>query len=252
MNWISVAKDYKEKIEKVPHINEVGIYRELGQPNLLIEVDREGAAAVGLNVGEILDMVSAALGGKVVSQVIEGEKNFALQVSFPFDYRREPERIATIPIVLPTGGVVPLDRVANIRYDTGASFIYRENYRRYIPVKFGVDSKDLGGTVRKAQKEVQTVKLPEGYFTVWSGIFNEMEEAFRRFYVSIPVAIFLIVILLYMFHGNLRNVALTVVAPVCAVFGGLISLLVTGQSLRYRQSSVSFRLSVFRLSKRAS
>ncbi len=226
-----VAKEFKDRIEKVPHIREVGIYRELGQPNLLIEVDREVTAALGLNVGDVLDMVSAALGGKVVSQIIEGEKNFALQVSFPFDYRREPERIATIPIVLPTGGVVPLDRVANIHYDTGASFIYRENYRRYIPVKFGVSSKDLGGTVRMAQKELQSVKVPQGYFTVWSGLFNEMEEAFRRFYVSIPIAIFLIVILLYVFHGNLRNVLLTVVAPICAVFGGLVSLLLTGQSL---------------------
>lgn len=226
-----LAKDYKEKIERTPDIKEVGIYRELGQPNLLIEVNRQNAAALGLNVGEVLDMVSAALGGKVASQIIEGEKSFALQVSFPFDYRKEPERISSIPIVLPSGGAIPLSRVANIRYDTGASFIYRENYKRYIPIKFGVESKDLGGTVRKAQRETQAVKLPEGYYTEWSGIFNEMEEAFRRFYISIPFAIFLIVILLYLFHGNARNVMLTIVAPICAVFGGLMSLLVTGQSL---------------------
>ncbi|MCX5812022.1 MAG: efflux RND transporter permease subunit [Proteobacteria bacterium] len=226
-----LAKDFKEIIEKVPQIKEVGIYRELGQPNLLIDVNRANAAALGLNVGEILDMVSAALGGKVASQIIEGEKSFALQVSFPVEYRKEPERISSIPIILPSGGVIPLSRVANIRYDTGASFIYRENYKRYIPIKFGVDSKDLGGTVKKAQKETRNVKLPEGYFTEWSGIFNEMEEAFRRFYISIPLAIFLIMILLYVFHGNMRNVLLTTVAPVCAVFGGVISLLVTGQSL---------------------
>ncbi len=226
-----LAKDFKDKIDKIPYIKEVGIYKELGQPNLLIDVNRANAAALGLNVGEILDMVSAALGGKVASQIIEGEKSFALQVSFPFDYRKEPERIAGIPIVLPSGGIIPLSRVANIRYDTGASFIYRENYKRYIPIKFGVDSKDLGGTVKKAQKETQSIKLPEGYYTEWSGIFNEMEEAFRRFYISIPLAIFLIMILLYVFHGNMRNVLLTTVAPICAVFGGLMSLLLTGQSL---------------------
>ena len=132
----------------------------------------------GLSVQEILDMVSAALGGKVVSQVIEGDKNFALQVSFPYDFRREPEKIANIPIVLPTGGVIPLSRVAHIRYDTGASFIYRENHKRYIPIKFSVTSKDLGGTVQKAQKEAAKIKLPEGYYLEWSGIFNEMKEAF--------------------------------------------------------------------------
>jgi cobalt-zinc-cadmium resistance protein CzcA len=227
----NVAKSVKEKIVQVSGIKDVGIYRELGQPNLLIEIERENAAAVGLSVQEILDMVSAALGGKVVSQVIEGDKSFALQVSFPVDYRSEPGKIASIPIVLPGGGVVPLSRVAKIRFDTGASSIFRENHKRFIPIKFGVASKDLGGTVQKAQTEANKVQFPEGYFMTWSGIFNEMKEAFRRFYFSIPLAIFLIVILLYIFHGNMRNVALTVVAPICAVFGGLVSLLVTGQSL---------------------
>jgi len=226
-----LAKEMKERIEKVPDVEDVGILRELGQPNLLIEVDRVNAAAVGLSVQEVLDMVSAALGGRVVSQVIEGDKNFALQVSFPYDFRREPEKISNIPIVLPTGGVIPLSRVAHIHYDTGASFIYRENHKRYIPIKFSVTSKDLGGTVYKIQKEAEKVKLPEGYYLDWSGLFNEMMEAFRRFYISIPLALFLILILLYIFYGNMRNVFLTMVAPTCTVFGGLISLLITDQPL---------------------
>jgi cobalt-zinc-cadmium resistance protein CzcA len=226
-----IAGEVKEKMEQVPDIIDVGIFRELGQPNFPIEVDRENASAVGLSVQEILDMVSAALGGKVVSQIIEGDRTFALQVSFPYDYRKQPEKVRQIPIVLPKGGIVPLSRVANIRFDTGASFIYRENYKRYIPIKFSVVSKDLGGTVQKARKETAKINLPEGYYLEWSGIFNEMLEAFRRFYVSIPLAIFLIMILLYIFYGNLRNVLLTFVAPVCTVFGGVISLLITGQPL---------------------
>jgi heavy metal efflux system protein len=226
-----IAREAKQRIERVPGIKEVGIYKELGQPNLLIDVDRENASAVGLSVEEVLDMVSAALGGKVVSQIIEGDKNFALQVSFPYEFRNEPGKIANIPILLSNGGVVPLSRVARIRYDTGASSIFREDYKRFIPIKFSVASKDLGGTVAKAQAEVATMQLPEGYYMRWSGIFNEMKAAFLRFYVSIPLAIFLIIILLYIFYGNLRNVLLTIVAPICTVFGGLVSLLVTGQSL---------------------
>jgi heavy metal efflux system protein len=225
------ARAIKDKITKVPGIEDAAIFQELGQPNLLIEVDRENTAALGLSVQEVLDMVSAALGGKVVSQVVEGDRTFALQVSFPYDYRKDPEKIARIPIVLPNGGIIPLSRVAHIHYDTGASFIYRENHRRYIPVKFSVVSKDLGGTVAMAQKEVAQVKIPEGYFLKWSGIFNEMIEAFRRFYISIPLAIFLILILLYIFYGNLRNVLITAVAPSCTVFGGLMSLLLSGQPL---------------------
>jgi heavy metal efflux system protein len=226
-----ISKEVQNGIEKVRGIKDVSIYRELGQPNLIVEVDRESAAAVGLNVEDILNMLSAALGGKVVSQIIDGDKSFALQVSFPFDYRSEPGKIADIPIVLPGGGIVPLHRVARIRYETGASSIFRENHKRFIPIKFGVASKDLGGVVQKAQLEANKTKLPEGYYMQWSGIFNEMKEAFRRFYFSIPLAIFLIMILLYVFHGNFRNVVITVVAPTCAVFGGLVSLLVTGQSL---------------------
>ncbi|HSR12066.1 MAG TPA: efflux RND transporter permease subunit, partial [Thermodesulfobacteriota bacterium] len=203
-----MASEVKEHLEKVPDVQDAAIYKELGQPNLLIEVDRENAGVVGLNVQEVLDMVSAALGGKVVSQVIEGDRHFNLQVSFPYDYRQDPEKIARIPIVLPNGGLVPLSRVAKIRYDTGASFIYRENHRRYIPIKFSVSSNDLGGTVRQAQAEVRKIKLPEGYFLEWSGIFNEMQEAFRRFAISIPLAIFLILLVLYIFYGNVRNVLL--------------------------------------------
>jgi cobalt-zinc-cadmium resistance protein CzcA len=226
-----IASEVKEKMDQVPGIVDVGIFRELGQPNFLIEVDRDNASAVGLSVREILDMVSAALGGKVVSEIIEGDRNFALLVSFPYDYRQQPEKVRQIPIVLPSGGIVPLSRVASIRFDTGASFIYRENYKRYIPIKFSVASGDLGGTVQKAQKETGKIRMPEGYYMEWSGIFNEMLGAFRRFYVSIPVAIFLITILLYIFYGNLRNVLLTLVAPVCTVFGGMLSLLLTGQAL---------------------
>jgi heavy metal efflux system protein len=226
-----VAQEIKEKIDKVAGIEDVGIFKELGQPNLLIEVDRDIASAVGLTMQEVLDMVSAALGGKVVSQVIEGDKNFALQVSFPYNFRTEPEKISNIPIVLPAGGVIPLSRVAHIHYDTGASFIYRENHKRYIPIKFSVTSKDLGGTVMKAQEEVKKIKIPEGYYLHWAGQFNEMLEAFRRFYLSIPLALFLILILLYIFYGNLNNTLLTMVAPTFAVFGGLVSLLYAGQPL---------------------
>ena len=225
------ATEIKERLERFPAITDVGIYRELGQPNLLIEVNRQNAAAVGLSVQDVLDMVSASLGGKVASQVIEGDKRFNLLVRFPLEYRTQPDKISTIPILLPNGGVVPLSRVASIRYDTGASFIYRENFKRYIPIKFAVVGKDLGGTVEKAQKEIGKVKIPEGYYLRWSGIFNEMKEAFHRFYISVPLSILLIIMLLFLFYGNMRNVLLTIVAPVCTVFGGLMSLLITNQPL---------------------
>jgi cobalt-zinc-cadmium resistance protein CzcA len=227
----TMAKQVKDGLEKTSGMEDVGIFQELGQPNLLIEVSRENAGALGITVQEVLDTVTAAIGGKEVTQVMEGEKSFSLLVRFPKDYRDDRERIMNIPIVLPGGGIVSLSRIANVRYDTGASFVYRENYRRYIPVKFSVASGDLSGTVKRAQGETAELKLPQGYYMEWSGIFNEMKESFKRFYVSIPISIFLILTVLYILYKSVRNVMITMVAPVFAVFAGLMALLVTGRSL---------------------
>jgi cobalt-zinc-cadmium resistance protein CzcA len=226
-----LAKDVREGLERTPGVEDVGVFRELGQPNLLIKVNRENASALGLTVQEVLDTVAASIGGREVTRIIQGEKNFSLMVRFPARHRNNPEAIGAIPIVLPDGGVVALSRVADIAYDTGASFIYRENFKRYIPVKFTVSSKDLGGTVKLAQSEVVKSKLPEGYYMEWSGIFNEMQESFKRFFISIPVAFFLVLSSLFILYRSTRNVLITMIAPLFAVFGGVLSLVLTGQSI---------------------
>lgn len=226
-----LAKDVQAGLEHTPGVEDVGVFRELGQPNLVIEVNRETASALGLTVQDVLDTVAASIGGKEVTKIIQGEKNFSLMVRFPAENRRNPESIKAIPIVLPDGGVVALSRVANIGYDTGASFIYRENFRRFIPVKFTVSSRDLGGTVKQAQAEVAKQKAPEGYYMEWSGIFNEMQESFKRFCISIPISFFLILSFLFILYGSTRNVLLTIITPLFAIFGGVLSLMLAGQSL---------------------
>jgi cobalt-zinc-cadmium resistance protein CzcA len=157
------AHQVERILDKTSGISDVAVLKELGQPNLLIDVHREIASALGLTVQDVLDTVSAALGGREISQVIEGARRFSLLVSFPEEYRKNTAKIESLPIVLPNGGVVALDRIADIHYDTGASFIYRENFRRYIPVKFAVTSNDLGGTVARAQIETKKLKLDSGY-----------------------------------------------------------------------------------------
>jgi heavy metal efflux system protein len=226
-----LAKSVKQGLEKIPGIEDEGILRELGQPNLLIEVNKGNASALGLTTQDVLDTVSAALGGKDISKVIEGEKNFSLIVSFPSNYRKEPDKISGIPLILPNGGFVALSRIANVHYDTGASFIYREGFRRYIPIKFTVTSKDLGGTVEQAQKETSKIRMPDGYFMEWSGMFNEMKESFKRFYVSIPISIFLILTVLYVCYRSVNNVLITMAAAMFSIFGGLEGLFITGESL---------------------
>ena len=227
----NTAREVEGILEKTAGIADVAVLKELGQPNLLIDVHRETASALGLTVQDVLDTVSAALGGREISQVIEGAKRFSLLVSFPEEYRKNTEKIQSLPIVLPGGGTVSLDRIADIRYDTGASFIYRENFRRYIPVKFAVTSNDLGGTVAKAQTETNKLKLSSGYYMEWSGMFNEMKKSFQRFAFSIPISLFLILAALYMLYRNVRNVLITMAAPMFTISAGLASLLITGESL---------------------
>ncbi|MBF0545305.1 MAG: efflux RND transporter permease subunit [Candidatus Riflebacteria bacterium] len=226
-----LSRQVMSELQKIPGVEDLGIQRELGQPNLMIEANRKNIAALGLNVQDVLDTISAALGGKEITQIIEGEKRFSLFLRFPPVYRRDFDKISATPIALPNGGFVPLSRVATLRYDTGASFVYREGFRRFIPVKFSVTSKDLGGTVRKAQVAVEKIEVPKGYYMEWSGIFNEMVESFKRFCVSIPIAVFAILTTLYLLYGSVRNVFIIMAAPLFAVSAGLGSLIFTGESL---------------------
>jgi Putative silver efflux pump len=175
-----------------------------------------------------MDTVSAALGGKEATQVIEGDKRFSLMVVLPEQIRQNVSNIGDIPVALPNGSYVKLSSVANIKFDTGASFIYRENYKRYIPIKFSVISEDLAGTVAKAQEKVQDIKLPEGYFIEWAGQFKSLVEALHRLVISGLVAVFALFIFLYIVNRSIRNTLISMLGIVFAFFGGSLSLFATG------------------------
>ncbi|WP_297887925.1 CusA/CzcA family heavy metal efflux RND transporter [Sulfurihydrogenibium sp.] len=219
------AHEVADKIKKVPGIVDVGIFEELGQPNLIIQVDREKAALYNLTVNDILDVIQSSLNGRFITQIMEEDKFFNLVVKFPDKYRDSIEDIKNIPIILQDGSFIPVSKVANIYYDTGASFIYREGYRRYIPIKFSVESKDLAGTVAKAQESIKDIKLPEGYFISWSGQFEQMQQAFERLKISIGFTLFIIVVILFIINGSLKNTFIILISPLYAIFGGLLFLL---------------------------
>ncbi|WP_299227203.1 efflux RND transporter permease subunit [Sulfurihydrogenibium sp.] len=224
----SLAEEVEKRIAAVPGIVDVGIFREIGQPNLVIEADREKLALYGLSVEELMDTVSAALGGKEATQVIEGDKRFSLMVVLPEQIRQNVSNIGDIPVALPNGSYVKLSSVANIKFDTGASFIYRENYKRYIPIKFSVISGDLAGTVAKAQEKVQDIKIPEGYFIEWAGQFKSLVEALHRLVISGLVAVFALFIFLYIVNRSIRNTLISMLGILFAFFGGSLSLFATG------------------------
>lgn len=219
-----LAQEIENKIKNIKNVTDVGIFKETGQPNLIIEVDRQKAALYGVNVADLMDIVSSSLDGKSITKIIEQDKRFDLVVRFPNSYRQSIENIKTIPVVLDHGGVIPLSKITNIYYDTGASFVYRENFKRFIPIKFSVTSNDLSGTVAQVKAAINTVKMPEGYTTNLSGRFEQMQSAFGRLQIMIPASLFLITLVLFIYFRSMRNTLIIFTAALFSIFGGILFL----------------------------
>ena len=172
--------------------------------------------------------VQAAIGGQVVTQVLDGERRFDVVVRFLPPYRSSIETIGEIPVSTPEGSRVPLKQVADIRKQTGASFIYREDNARYIPIKFSVRGRDLESTIAEAEAKIrQHVTLPPGYIYKWAGEFEELQAAVARLQIIVPLSLLLIGCLLYGTFRSVRDALLVMGAVPLALLGGLLSLLVT-------------------------
>src|SRR6185437_766965 len=172
------ALEVKRVLAQVPGVTDLTVVRELGQPSLLIDVDRNKIARYGINVADVEAVVQAAVGGQAATQVIQGEELFDLVVRMKPQYRSSATEIGGLLVATPGGQQVPISELANIHQGNGASFIYRENNSRYIGVQFSIEGRDLARAVADAQKAVQSsVKLPEGYTLNWGGEYSEYVAA---------------------------------------------------------------------------
>ncbi len=224
-----VAAQVMEVMSGVPGIVDLALYRSLGQPNLLIAPDRVACERYGLNVGDVNAVVQAAIGGQAVTQVLEGDRSFNLVVRWKPEYRTSLEAIRQIRVSLPGGGYVPLAQVADIRTAEGASFIYREDLRRYVPVRFAVRGRDFEDAVRDAQSRVaREVRLPRGVDLQWAGEWQELREANRRLAVIVPIALLLITGVLYGATTSLIDTFVIMAQIPVACLGGILGLIVTG------------------------
>lgn len=228
-----LADQVMRVMQQVPGVQDLGVFHVLGQPNLNITVDRAKAARYGLNTGDINTIVQAAAGGSSATTVLEGDRQFDLVVRLAPRYRQSIDDIGRIPVSynLPSGGTgyVPLRDVASITLDTGASYIYHERNERFVPVKFSVRGRDLGGTVADAQQRIaRQVTLPPGYHLVWAGEFNDLQRAKQRLAVVLPIAMGLILALLFTLFNSLRDSLLTLAAIPFSIAGGIVALYVTG------------------------
>jgi cobalt-zinc-cadmium resistance protein CzcA len=218
-----------EVMRNISGVEDLGLFRVLGQPNLNISVDRERAARYGINAADVQDAVETAVGGKAVTQVLQGEQRYDLVVRYEAEYRDTDQAIANIRLVAPSGQRVALSEVAKIEMHDGASEIYREENSRYVAIKYSVRGRDLGSTVQEAMRLVgKKVELPPGYHIDWAGEYASQKRSQRRLMVVLPITLFVIYVILYaMFRSS--KWALLILANVgVAPLGGVLALLLTG------------------------
>jgi cobalt-zinc-cadmium resistance protein CzcA len=230
------ADQIKQVMSTVPGIADLAVFNSLGQPTVRIDIDRGRAARYGLAPGDINSTVTAAIGGQAAGNVYEegGDRNFPMIVRLAPRYRQSLDAIRRITIgaTSPNGnGVVPipLTDVGTVKLVSGASFIYREQQQRYIPIKFSVRGRDLGGAVLEAQQRIaKELKLPAGYRLEWVGEFGELQEAIGRLALVVPLSLALICILLFLHFGSVIDMLLAASVMPMALVGGIFGLAVTG------------------------
>jgi len=224
----TLAGQIEKQMHQIRGVKDLGIFRLLGQPNLLIKVDRQASARYGLQVSDVNAVVQAAIGGQAVTQVYEGERLFDLVVRFLPEYRQDVEAISNILVSTPDGARIPLKQLATIATQTGAFIIYRENNERYIPIKFSVRDRDLESTVEEAQALLaKTITLPERYRMEWAGQYDQLKDEQKRLAKIVPVSLLLILFLLYITFDSLKNALLVLSAVPFALIGGVIALVAT-------------------------
>jgi heavy metal efflux system protein len=224
-----VANEVNEVVSTVPGMAETAVYRSMGQPNLVITPDRASCSRYGLNVGDVNSIVQAAIGGQAVTQVLQGDRTFALVVRWLPKYRESLDAIRQIRVSMPSGGYIPLAQVADIKTAEGASFIYREALERYVPMRFSVRGRDMETTIDDAKRVVaKQITLPQGVHLDWVGEYSELQEANRRLEIVIPLALLLIMGVLYAATLSVVNTVILMAQIPVACLGGILALVITG------------------------
>jgi cobalt-zinc-cadmium resistance protein CzcA len=210
-------------------VEDLGVFRIIGQPNLNFTVDRDQASRYGINVSDVQDAIQTAVGGNALSQVLIGEQRYDLVLRYLPPYRDTKEAIEKIRLLAPSGERVSLAQLAKIKVLDGGSEIYREENSRYVAVKFSVRGRDLGSTVEEAIRKVSaSVKLPTGYTLDWAGEYESAKRSQRRLLIVLPLTILLIYSILYSMFKSLKWALLILTNIAMAPIGGLLALLVTG------------------------
>ncbi|MFZ5457274.1 MAG: efflux RND transporter permease subunit [Pseudomonadota bacterium] len=228
----SKADEIARVARGVQGASEIKIERVTGQQYLTVEIDRPTIARYGLNVGDVNDLIEAAIGGRHVTDVFEGERRFAAVVRLPERFRDNIEAIRNMLVPTPDGAQIPLSSLATIDVRDGPAQISRETGKRRIVIGINVANRDLGGFVAELQQKVKAqVQLPEAYYFEWGGQFQNMERALGHLSVIVPITVAAIFFLLFLLFGSLRFATLIITVLPFASIGGVIGLFISGEYL---------------------
>ncbi len=224
-----LARQVSDVIRDVRGVEDINVYKSVGLPELQIKLEEDRMARYAVSVADAQAVVEMAIGGKAATKFYENERTFDVRLRFQEEYRNDEVKIGNILIPTQDGKHVPLKEIADIRFFTGPTFIYREGSSRYVGVGFSIRGRDLGSTIAEAQKKVgEQVQLKSENKIVWAGEFESKERATKRLAVIVPAVLCLILFLLYMNFGNVKDTLIAASAVPYAFIGGFISLWVTG------------------------
>ena len=230
LNYMEEKSDeVNSMLKKIKGITDLGVIRNIGQPELDIDLDQSRMALYGVSTADANAVIEMAIGGKAVTQLYEGVRHFDIRIRFPEEYRKSDEDIGNLLVPTSSGSKVPVKEIAKITQKTGPCLIFRDDNERYSAIKFSIEGRDMGSTIAEAQEKIaERVKLKKGYNMVWQGDFENQQRASKRLTEVVPISLLLIFLLLFIMFGNLKDAGLVFLNVPFAVVGGILALLITG------------------------
>ncbi|MBA3828356.1 MAG: efflux RND transporter permease subunit [Taibaiella sp.] len=227
----TLANQVMAQLHTVQGVEDLGVLRNLGQPEFHIELNQQKMALYGVNITDANAVIEMAIGGKAATQLYEGERKFDIRVRYEKDFRNTEEKIEQLMVPTQDGTRIPINEISDIKVLTGPSFVYRDNNSRYIPVKFSVRGRDLGSTIAEAQRKMKkNVKLPRGYTMSWNGEFENAQRASATLTQVVPLCLIAIFLILFITYGNVKDAVLTLMNVPFALIGGILALHLTGMN----------------------
>jgi len=224
-----VGEEIRDAMSHVRGVEDLAVEQVAGEEHLEIDLDRNKIARYGLNIADVLEVAKIGIGGDDATDVLEGQRRFAIFVRLKEDFRNQVEKLTDILITAPVGGRIPLGQLATFRLSSGDSVVSRENSLRRVVVKCNVKGRDIGGFVHESQALVEAqVKLPPGYFITWGGQFENEQQAVRRLLIAIPISLLLVFVLIYACFSSLRNTLTIIFNIPIALVGSTLFLLISG------------------------